>query len=320
MEALDRLAPQLIQEPLVVKGPSAEGVRELAHRPGAIMVGLGLRARRGMTRGIPFDVIGLLLTARRVRSGWPSIPLVVVLGDAQALQSGACPRQVEAWVAEWLDVLRRLTVAMDLGPIQVVRSHELAASPEYGAALAEARALLPADGSGYCALQAADALALTRRYGALIKVGWALSRRIAWQNFDETGFDVPLLCHARSRIGFIYSRPGRAFSDERPRVVPYVACSREDRLLLEATEMAGEKLEHARRRVSRQAYRGAVRHLKNITRSWSENVHRLDGDLAARLSQIQRAVFEPAGSPRRSLHGVGRRPVAAARLNIDSCT
>lgn len=282
-----------------MKAPTVQGLSGLTVRPQAIMVGIGLRGRHGMTLGIPYDIIGLLLAARTVRDAFGDLPLIIVLGDAQAEETGVRSVIVAYWVRRWLRALRCLSVALDLSPVEIVRSHALARDPVHQRACVALAQRLPADASRYCTLQAADTITLQRRYGALIKVGWAMGRSVAWSHFDETGFDYPL--HASSmpwaspgRLGFVYTGPGRGFLDEAPRRVPYVVSAPGARLLLDADEDPAAKIAHAREAASTPTLQGALRHLKSITRLYSRLVRPLRGPLEDQLSTILEDVHAAA--------------------------
>ena len=160
-------------------------------------------------------------------------------------------------------VLDRARVDCGLEGLEVVRASAFHGSAAYRDALAEVRRRRPGLHE-YVARQLADALCLDRRHGGLLKVGWALRGAESRRRRDELAFDRELRTVAGERIAFVYCKPGRALSDEAPRVPPYAVRRPGARLCLDRPEDARAKLKAGWLRASAQTVRACRRHLRAL--------------------------------------------------------
>lgn len=306
----ERVAARAEAHPLIDSRLSREGLRGAgdAAPPGAVYVGVGLCAKRALSRGVPLDLLGLLLPAAAVREASGADVLVVLIADRHALESGFPEAEVEERAAAAEQAVARVGGQCGLRGLKIVRASHLESEPAYADALAAVRARAGPACGAYTARQLADAIYLEGCFGGLLKVGWALRGANEDDRRDEVAFDRALRRMVGERIPFVYSKPGRSLDDRAPRVPPYVATEPETRLCLDRPSDPAHALARAARAASRDTVAGYRRHLRALIYAYSREVERLPrGPLEVRAAALLERL-----SPRRGAAAAAGGPAAAA--------
>lgn len=294
------------QEPLLVTGPSLGGLENRrallgtspqGFAPNAVFVGLGLASRTGLSRGLPLDALGMLLTAERVRRDIAARRLVVLIADLHARCNGFSEFEVSARADEYVELLHRIRARLGFGEMQVVRAKELADDPLYRQVLAEVKSRAPDDEHAYFKHEVADIGYFHRSEGGVVKVGWALDQQNdGLANRDERVFDRKHDAWLGRGVPFLYCKAGRRFDDCKPKASPYLFDQDDRRLLLRSDVCPSEAVLHLQQGVSPSTKRAARKQLVALTRSYGALVAPLHGPLESRLDQLYSRLFSDPAS------------------------
>lgn len=293
------------QSPLLETGLSLEGLQraQRPRPPAAIFVGVGLCTRARASRAVPFDVLGMLLPAERLRRAIGARELVVLVADSHALINDLDPFQVRALARRWIDTLARLGDSV-LPRLRVLRASQLHATPRYRDVLEEVRRRAPGGAHPYVLREVADIEHLRRELGGVLKVGWAICS-CGDRGHDERFFDARHRAWVGSAVGFVYCKAGRALDDRRPRAAPYITTDPERRICLSPGEDVEAKLARASAlgHASASTVRGVRKQLKMIARAYRELGHPLRGPVEQRTQTIIDEMLVPANGARRRARG-----------------
>jgi hypothetical protein len=271
----------VLQEPLIYSRLSLANLRAPS-RPRGILVGIGLCARERLGQAVPIDVLGMLLPAEIVRRAIGEPPMLVLVADRHASENGLDADRIRERTAETVRTLAQVRNALGLRGMTIVRASSFHDSAAYQAVLADVRERAPSGADGYVLRQVADVLFLERRYGALLKVGWAGGGSDGAPG--EPFFDDRCRRWGRSRASFVYCKAGRVLDDWRRKAAPYVALEPSRRICLDPDEDVDGKLHNAP--VARSTKRALRNHLRAIAYSYSRHVRPLHGPLEERVRTI----------------------------------
>ncbi len=254
-ESLDRnrLEDVLGRQELFLRGahvPHAFTDADLQHSHAA-WFGVGVTAGKGLTRGLPLDVLGLVYAQEFVRRALDWDRSVVLVADSNAQAAGADALATRRLAVRVERRLRQVCARLGF-PVDVLLTSTLG-HPDALPGFDRLRALPP-----YVAHQLAQTERLRKR-GAGMKIGWAWRGAVQ----DERYFDD---LHAREygrRIAAVYTGGGATLDPRRPRACPYVCSSPAHRLLLHPGEDLERKLATASR-IGAQRYQ---RLLGKLTRA-----------------------------------------------------
>jgi hypothetical protein len=289
-----RLEHTITQQGLIERGPSLQALRSLesrGHTPGAVFLGVGLASTTGLSRAMPFDVLGMLLVAEHVRRALRTRQIVLLLADAHAFSNALAPELVaeraQAYQRSLVDMLR----ALNWPHARVVRARDVHASDDYRRLHALVRRRAAGGEHPYVTQEIADIEYFDRICGGILKVGWVSHRSSAGR--DERYFDTRFRRWMGSHVGFVYTKAGRALDDRHRIEAPYVAIDPGRRICMNMEEDVAEKLARAKQRVSRETLRGVRNHLKAIARGYRQLAHPVSGPLEVQLQTIVRQLLCP---------------------------
>lgn len=295
--SLEQLARQ---HPLLETRPSLAAVGESRGRaPRSVFAGVGLVCDGGLSRGVPFDVLGLLLSAESVRRAAGCDELIVLLADAHAVCHGLPESVVAQGAARYRHVLGRIAERCGLSRMRVLSASELHREPSYLRELRNVESRAPAGADPYVTREVADIRHFAAQRGALIKVGWALQPSRLGADRDERMFDEAFERWVGSGAWFVYTKAGRPLDDRRRKAPPYAESDPARRICLHGGEDAATKLTLARQRLSPSTFRGVQRHLNAITRSYTKLVRPLEGSLESRVQAVIDDVLGDGPTPAR---------------------
>ena len=295
---LERLEEVALQDPLIETRPSLEAIRAAGRQlpPGAVFVGVGLCARSRISAALPLDVLGVVLPAERVRRATGASSLVVMVADSHALSNGLDEQLVDDHARTTQQTLELIRARFELPRMEIVRASRMHATADYQAVLSEVdRRALPAD-HDYFKLEVADVEYLDRTLGGIVKVGWSISPsgRLGRRQ-DEIAFDWRFGQWMKRGICFVYCKAGRALDDRYPKASPYVTVNPPRRVCLRQDEEVRSKLERGRELAAPSAVNGVRKHLKRLTRAYSQLVGPLEGTLEQRVQSIISRAFSGTG-------------------------
>jgi hypothetical protein len=233
----DRLAEYARQSPLVASTPTLAALPDSLSVPSTASVyfGVGLTGRRSVSRGLPFDVLGMVCAAEQCRQRVGAEVVYCLVADAHAFANPfVLPDEAEAHAAFVEKTLSRTAERLGL-PLEVVSASALEAQdPLYGACLARS-----SDENDYLRREAADILYFRTERGLAVKLGWALEKK----GFDERVFDAHYLSLFPADAPlFVYTTAGRRLGGEPSAAPPYLCDDAETRILLHPGEDAARKL------------------------------------------------------------------------------
>jgi hypothetical protein len=293
---LGALRKEILQSPLIESRPSFEALTRCERRtpPKAVFLGIGICTRDRVSGGVPFDLLGVLLPAERIRRAIGAAKLVVAIADRHALTNGLERSDVYRRSREVERLLATVRDRLGLTAMTVVRASGFHGSPEYRAArsLVEQRA----DGTDhpYFKSEVADIEFFNRAYGGILKVGWTVGRSTRSKpKRDEVAFDRRFQRWMGGHVAFVYCKAGRSLSDRRPKGVPYTAVDPAMRICLTPDEDVAEKL--ATCSASPPTVKGVRNHLRAVTRAYSQTVRPLTGPVESRAQEVIDTLFSDSG-------------------------
>ncbi|MEM6370015.1 MAG: hypothetical protein AAGD10_15445 [Myxococcota bacterium] len=307
---LDRLERAVLQDPGFATRPSLLGLERLMWsmaRPGAVFMGIGLCSARALSRGLPIDVLQMLLAAERLRVEVGAPTTVVLVADQHAELNAFEPEAIRRRADVTVRTLLRVRARLGLSGLCVLRASSLASDPLYRQLLEDARVRAGARANAYALRQAVDVAYMHRALDGIIKLGWVLSRqRVHGTNLDEVAFDQWVQDWTCATPAFAYTASGRVLDDRAPKAAPYVEVSPSRRVMLDPREDVAAKLAGAA--VSRSTLNGVKNQLRTLAQSYTRMVEPLRGNLGQRTQLILQRLYGPRRAmvgplPRRGAEG-----------------
>ena len=292
---MERLATIIRNEPLIEADPSIPRLSEnlLARQDGAIYYGTGLTTPRALSVGLPFDVLGMVMVAEKLRRLLRLKSVIHHIADTHALaNSFVTPEAVEERAQEILNTMTRVAKHLKIPEFSVVRSSSFDQTPEY---LDILNHIETAKGE-YVARELADMRWYKQHKGLALKMGWIIQSSQTSTGFDERLYDDEYLHLFGADLSFIYLKAGRTFDQKRPKASPYIAVAGEQRILLKPDENVQEKFDIALSQWSDKQLGGAVNHLNAIVRLYEKLVEPTGKkNLPEKIQYIIDCIFQPGG-------------------------
>ena len=186
--------------------------------------GIGLSNKNGLTENLPFDSIGLILTAELVRERAELDKAIILIADEHAATVTNNIDLVNRIAKDRRDFVHRLLNRMDFYDFDIVLGSEIP-RPE----------VQEFNGNRYEKLQIGD-IEFFRQIGHRIKVGWEHGT----MDFDERHFDNMYVKIFGQVMSFVYTEPGRALDGS---AMPPYLCTEKPRLLFREGEDIGYKVD-----------------------------------------------------------------------------
>jgi hypothetical protein len=281
-----------VQHPLIRTALTLRGLKALRERPRAVTLGIGLSSRKTLTRGIPFDMLGMVLPAEQLRRACGAERLVALIADRHALTNGFGHASVERRAAEVAWLFEAMRAAFGL-PLDIVRASFIHDDPRHVHIHEAVRSCAGAT-HPYVTLEVADTAFLRRSYGSILKVGWALGRE-QHSVLDERFFDERFRSWVGDDVGFAYCEAGRTLDPARLKAAPYLVIDPARRLLLRPDEKVASKLARFEAGPSEHVRRSVHAHLRRITQVYSRTIEPLRGSLVERVESVLNRIF-PGGA------------------------
>jgi hypothetical protein len=261
-ERYNRLIKIIRNEALIEAEPTIDMLDSstLESDGGSIYYGTGLTTPNAISVGLPFDVLGMMLTAEKLRKAGEFDKVYHHIADTHAkTNEWIDDEQVDIVAEEAISTLERIKQNLGLDAFEFVRSSSFDTSEEY-------QALIDTfDSSGeheYVRREMADMEWYRSHEDVRLKLGWIIQSSETDMGFDERRFDREYLKFHPGQMSFVYTKPGRTFDTSRPKVSPYISVDGERRLVLRP----GMNIEELLTGETDPNLGGAKKHLQNIVR------------------------------------------------------
>jgi hypothetical protein len=232
----------ILNEPLFVGDFSVQDfdVSELQQNGGSVFVGLGLVSSGQLTTEVPFDVLGLLLPAEKLRARFNLDAAVVQIADVHALALNEFDPLEVMRVADLVeDTVRRALANLGLNTFKLFKASERDKSILSPTIKDKIRAD-PRVTNDYILNEVLDIELLRKSFDMRIKLSWIIPG-VENCGHDERLYDDIYTDVVRERVAFLHMQPGFSFDDTRWRLSPYIHLGGDARILLTENENVSEK-------------------------------------------------------------------------------
>ena len=258
----DRTVKLIQNEALIEAEPTLQFLNEgsLREEGGSLYYGTGLTTPRAISRGLPFDVLGMMLTAEKLRRTAGLDRVYHHIADTHAKTNAWIDGQsVDEIAAKTVATLEAVSRGLGLDNFLFVLSSKFDMSDEY-------RDLVQGFGDSeeheYVRREMADMEWYRSKADVRLKLGWIIQAKETDIGFDERRFDREYLKFHPGEMSFVYTKPGRTFDTSRPKASPYISIEGEKRLLLSPDTDVKAVLDE----LNDPSLGGAKKHIESIVR------------------------------------------------------
>ncbi|MGC8662506.1 MAG: hypothetical protein ACP5RT_01835 [Candidatus Micrarchaeia archaeon] len=196
----------------------------------SIYFGTGICSHKDLSKGVPFDILSMILTAVSIRKKFGLKTIYHNIADTHALSNNFSKESVEAMTMHYEETVEKIKAVLNIKNYEILRASVFNEDEEYKEILKMSENMPELSTLHSYALQEMADIEFFRRKGATLKIGWTMS--IPNSQFDETFFDKKFSEHISSNVGFIYIIPGRSFDKNKPRVAPYIDFNPTKRIMI----------------------------------------------------------------------------------------
>ena len=262
----------ILNEPLIEQKPTLEATSFIAlesNPEGSIYYGTGLTTPRAIGVGLPFDVLGMVLVAERIKRTLGLKKIYHHIADTHAkTNEWIDPQEVDRQAKITKETLMKVASNLKLSGFNVTLSSEFDGSLEYEELVRHFKS--KSQEHEYVIREMADMEWYRTKHGTSIKMGWIIQATEAPLGFDERLFDQEYRRIEGEKLSFVYTKPGRTLDLSRPKASPYIQIADENRLLLEKGEDVKAKMDKAAQRMNDPHLGGARKHIENIVRAYEK--------------------------------------------------
>ncbi len=255
-------------ESLIEVHPSLEGINPKSlTRKGSIYYGTGLCTARELSDALPFDILGMVLVAEKLRRGMGMKKIYHHIADTHAKSNNLFKDEdVDRQANIARETLGKMAQNLGLENFEILLASEFDQTPEYR----EIYKGIDTDKHDYVRREVSDMEWYNRHKNVVVKLGWIIQATETDLGFDERVFDREYKETIGGDLSFIYLEPGRTFDKSRPKASPYIHIPGETRILLKAHESVKAKVAEAEKRLGDKYLGGSRRHLTNIVRLYEK--------------------------------------------------
>jgi hypothetical protein len=197
-----------------------------------LYLGTGLCTPKFPTVGVPFDALGMMLLADRIRDHGNCGSIFHHIADTHAKSNDwMSDEEVDKLLALVSDTYNHVIRKFDIKNYNLIASSSFDTSSEYEDIYSNINNLIP-NSHEYIRREVADIQWYKTKHNVCIKLGWIVSNKTKNIKFDERLFDTTYINAFSHDMSFFYSGPGRSFDSNRPNVPPYISIPNETRLIL----------------------------------------------------------------------------------------
>lgn len=236
----------LLEFPLIAKNNTARNLENKPVKGTSVYFGTGLVTPKAITQGLPFDFLGMLLTAEWVRRRTGARKIIHEISDTHGwITFPGDKKRISFLANEQREVLTELTEALGIADIyDCVLASEYRDSPIFKDIQNEVDALSSGDVPAYFRYQSAGNLYFARHRGVSCKIGWLVEDNNKRTGLDERAFNDSYDALGLDPLCFVYTWCGWNFDSRRSRVSPYTSILGEKRLMLNGVSPAVSELNH----------------------------------------------------------------------------
>lgn len=267
---------------LIEQAPSLESLNNLSFENSkrSIYYGTGLTTPKEPAVGLPFDVLGMILTAEQLRQAGGFQKIIHHIADTHAKTNSFINHQeVDTLAKKVKSTLTKVTKNLGIDSLTITMASDFDNTREYKNQLSffKERSSL----HDYVIHEMADIEYYRTHHNLSMKLGWVIQGSETSIGSDERLFDreyIRIVTPQENKMSFIYTKPGRTFDLSRPKVSPYIQIPGENRLLLDKKENAPKKIKESIERTGDKNLGGALKHLTSIVRTYEklyENLGRI---------------------------------------------
>jgi len=255
-----------------------------------IYLGTGLCTSTGISEGIPFDSLSMILVAEKIKREMSMSTVYHQIADVHAkTNEGFNHSAIDRLAYEELETYHRIVERLDFPAYEIMLASKFDKNLEFMEILNSVNV----DTTEYRRRELADIEYFRSKKNTKIKVGWTIDSSPQPPIFDERSFDRLYKAHVSSAISFIYSKAGRTFDRERPKASPYINLPYQTRIMLRKGENVREILQRGEESTKDKGILGAKRHLNSILRLYQDVVgETLKGSLEERIEAVISRVFD----------------------------
>ncbi len=259
---------KLVQnEALLEAGPSLQFLNEksFSDKPGgSLYYGTGLTTPRAISVGVPFDMLGMMLTAEKVRREAGFDKVYHHIADTHAKTNEWIDEDaVDVAAARTLKTLESVKSNLGLNDFEFILASSFDQTEDYTSLV---DSFTQSEEHEYVRREMADMEWYRTNADVRLKLGWIIQAKETEMGFDERRFDREYLKFHPEQMSFVYAKPGRTFDTRRPKASPYISIQDESRLLLEP----GVDVESAFDATNDPNLGGAKKHIESIVRLYED--------------------------------------------------
>ena len=265
--------------------PSLDGISEQfnqiasKHDDLSIYYGTGICTPQELSVALPFDVLGMMLFAEKLRRSLGFSKVIHHIADTHAKTNLHLDAAEADKIADkTLETIERIVGNLSLS-IQPVLSSSFDSSSEYR----ELLHTIPKQQHDYIWREVADMEWYRRKDNMYLKLGWIIQSARTSLGSDERVFDSAYRAAISQPLSFLYLKAGRTLDLNRPKASPYISIPGEQRIILDPQENVRAKLQQAEQTSGKHGkahMRGIKKHLLAIVRLYQEVVSPLDRNLS----------------------------------------
>ena len=281
---------KLIQnEGLIEAGPSFDMLLPSVGEGGSIFYGTGLTTPTEISQGLPFDVLGMMFVAEKIRKKAEFDSIYHHIADTHAKTNDWIDHlAVDAIANTTVKTLDTVASNLGLDHFNFLKASDFDQTPEYGKLLDEFASSAQHE---YVVREAADIEWYRQYKGVALKIGWIIQAAETELGTDERVFDREYSSFIKEGMSFIYTKPGRTLNPSRPKASPYVATSTARRIMLEPDTDVHEVLRLAEEESGDAGHGGALKQYKRIVAMYEDQYGSLgkftpDFTLADKIQKI----------------------------------
>ena len=212
-----------------------------------IFLGIGLCTPTKLSKTIPFDILGFLLTAEQIKRHIPNSKVFLLIGDQHAwLANNFNQNQVQKLAVQSEKTINQVIKNLKLSRWQVIIASNL---------------LPKAKPASYEDLETRDVNHFFSKHQCGIKISWQFSSGKKDHKTDEAHFDQLL----NIPIQTVSIKPGFTLNAQKPHQSPYICTDPIYRVILNPQEKVKLKLSSFESKIPVAQFQAVKNHLKRIT-------------------------------------------------------
>lgn len=252
----------LKNEPLIIKDASVDRFdSDIITCESSIFAGIGLCTDQKITAGVPFDVLGIILTAEKLRRKLDMQRIILQIADTHAQSNNLLPTtEIENVARSTKLSIQRILNALELVHVKLFLSSQINKTDFKEVEKIQTQ-------NKYLKSEVQDIEFFRKEFSTAIKLSWIIPGE---QNrgHDERFFDQKHQEVFSTPMNFIHLQPGFTFEKKHWRTSPYIHLVHENRILLGRNEDVMERFSLAEKVWEDKALGGARNHLKDIVRTF----------------------------------------------------